>query len=282
MRVSAGTELAFTNSGRRKSQRSDELVKGGDGFWMKTPIHSRHRDPDRDADAGDASVGPALRHMVVKPTDQSGATFEIESVRLVFRKEHLATIASGVTWQGLKEIYREVDCRPRAGNGDVYRHGARARLARSRGRHDRGRSGHVPHQRVREREGRRAARAHDHDATSLGTDGDRSVEVRRTDRDAGVHAGVAGRGDAWILGLAGHPHAIDRPGTRGRRRVGGAGGRVRAASSSFRPTPCAATISCLRLQPRNGADDRDARAAKGRCSRTTPRRRHGRRSPRRR
>ncbi len=48
-----------------------------------------------------------VRHILVRPTDATGATFEIESVRLVLRKEHLASLASGVNWQGLGEIYRE-------------------------------------------------------------------------------------------------------------------------------------------------------------------------------
>ena len=47
------------------------------------------------------------RHILLRPTDAAGADFEIESVRLVFRKEHLAAIPSGVGWQGLGEIYRE-------------------------------------------------------------------------------------------------------------------------------------------------------------------------------
>ncbi len=47
------------------------------------------------------------RHILLRPTDAAGADFEIESVRLVFRKEHLASIPSGVGWQGLGEIYRE-------------------------------------------------------------------------------------------------------------------------------------------------------------------------------
>ncbi len=47
------------------------------------------------------------RHVILRPTDAADATFEIESVRLVFRKERLASITSGVSWQGLSEIYRE-------------------------------------------------------------------------------------------------------------------------------------------------------------------------------
>jgi arylsulfatase A-like enzyme len=48
-----------------------------------------------------------IRHVLLRPTDESGAEFEIESVRLTFRKEYLASIPSGVSWQGLSEIYRE-------------------------------------------------------------------------------------------------------------------------------------------------------------------------------
>ena len=48
-----------------------------------------------------------VRHLVVRPTDVEGAEFEIESLRVVFRKEHLASIPSGVGWQGLDEVYLE-------------------------------------------------------------------------------------------------------------------------------------------------------------------------------
>ena len=48
-----------------------------------------------------------VRHLVVRPTDVEGADFEIESLRVVFRKEHLANLPSGVGWQGLDEVYLE-------------------------------------------------------------------------------------------------------------------------------------------------------------------------------
>lgn len=51
--------------------------------------------------------GTRTRHILLRPADRAGATFEIESVRLIFRKEYLAGIDSGVAWQGLQEIYRE-------------------------------------------------------------------------------------------------------------------------------------------------------------------------------
>lgn len=54
-----------------------------------------------------ASIPMTSRHLLIRPTDVAGATFEIESVRMVSRREHLAGIRSGMGWQGLGEIYRE-------------------------------------------------------------------------------------------------------------------------------------------------------------------------------
>jgi arylsulfatase A-like enzyme len=48
-----------------------------------------------------------VRHLVLRPTDSLGATFEVESVRIITRREHLASLPSGVGWQGLGESYRE-------------------------------------------------------------------------------------------------------------------------------------------------------------------------------
>ena len=50
---------------------------------------------------------PLQRHVYLVPTNAAGATFEIESLRLVFRREHLAGIASGVSWQGLAGVFQE-------------------------------------------------------------------------------------------------------------------------------------------------------------------------------
>ena len=48
-----------------------------------------------------------IRHIMLRPTDVEGAEIEIESVRLIFRKEYLANIPSGVSWQGFADIFRE-------------------------------------------------------------------------------------------------------------------------------------------------------------------------------
>lgn len=52
-------------------------------------------------------VSSRARHVFLRPTDHEGASFEIESVRLVMRREYLASVASGLGWHGLGEVYRE-------------------------------------------------------------------------------------------------------------------------------------------------------------------------------
>jgi arylsulfatase A-like enzyme len=48
-----------------------------------------------------------IRHILLRPTDAAGATIAIESIRLISRKEHLASIPAGLGWQGLEEVYQE-------------------------------------------------------------------------------------------------------------------------------------------------------------------------------
>ena len=48
-----------------------------------------------------------VRHLLVRPTDAAGAEFAIESLRLVSRREYLASVPSGVGWQGLRDVFRE-------------------------------------------------------------------------------------------------------------------------------------------------------------------------------
>ncbi|MFQ5876393.1 MAG: sulfatase [Acidobacteriota bacterium] len=108
LRVSAGANLSLALD---DSETVDLVrkVAGARTFpWrLATPIVPggelrtyvlRSRWPHRGAD---------IRHILIRPTDAPGATFEIESVRLVFRRQYLASIPSGAGWQGLGGIYRE-------------------------------------------------------------------------------------------------------------------------------------------------------------------------------
>ncbi len=48
-----------------------------------------------------------VRHLLLRPTDAEGADFEVESVRLVFRSEHIATTGAGIGWHGMSNVYHE-------------------------------------------------------------------------------------------------------------------------------------------------------------------------------
>ena len=104
-RVSAGTQMTI------RFDRGEDLVPAralaGPLGAATTPIL-----------AGDETRTYALRpvtayrpadmgHVLLVPTNVAGAEFEIESVRLVFRGEHLRSIPSGIGWHGMSEIYRE-------------------------------------------------------------------------------------------------------------------------------------------------------------------------------
>ncbi len=49
----------------------------------------------------------SAKHILIRPSDAEGAEFAIESLRLITVREYLATIPSGIGWQGLEEIFRE-------------------------------------------------------------------------------------------------------------------------------------------------------------------------------
>jgi len=53
------------------------------------------------------TLGMEAEALMIKPVDEVGATFEIESIRAVSQRERRASIPSGVGWQGLGNIFHE-------------------------------------------------------------------------------------------------------------------------------------------------------------------------------
>ena len=108
MRVSAGKEISLTLDGAEKVDLGQQKGRAASFPWpFKAQLRPGNDFQTYTLTSAFHSSGNEIRHILLRPTDAAGATFEIESLRLIFRKEHLAGIASGVTWQGLKEIYRE-------------------------------------------------------------------------------------------------------------------------------------------------------------------------------
>ncbi len=109
MRVSAGENLSirFSTSEKLNLERKVEQIKI-DAVHATTPIVADNEMKTyiirgnlfRNAEE-------VIRHVLIRPTDVNEATFEIESFRLVFRKEYLASNSPLVSWQGLARIHHQ-------------------------------------------------------------------------------------------------------------------------------------------------------------------------------
>lgn len=108
MRASAGTNLQMAFAREEKVDLAQAVKDAGDFPWSTTtPIVAGDQMRTYVLRPRRPVSSDGTRHVLLRPTDAAGAHFEIESVRLVFRKEHLAGIPPGVGWQGLSEIYHE-------------------------------------------------------------------------------------------------------------------------------------------------------------------------------
>jgi arylsulfatase A-like enzyme len=107
MRASAGTNLTarFAQPGPLPSDIESQLRSPLGN--MTTPIVAGTEKQTYTLTSPAPLNMSRARQLVIRPTDAAGATFEIESVRMITRREHLAAIPSGVGWQGLGEMYRE-------------------------------------------------------------------------------------------------------------------------------------------------------------------------------
>ena len=108
VRVSAGANLAMETSPAEKPA-FEEIVgmMMGLGNEMTTPITPGDEMKTYVITKARPLPASQIRHVFIRPSAVPGATFAIESVRLIFRREHLASIPSGVGWQGMREVYRE-------------------------------------------------------------------------------------------------------------------------------------------------------------------------------
>lgn len=109
-RASVAGRLSLTGQAAEKIDLAEVQRRALDEPWrMSTPVVAGEmRTYTLETRALPGVITAAdTRHILVRPIDAKGASFEIESMRLVFRKEHLAAVPSGLGWQGLSEVYRE-------------------------------------------------------------------------------------------------------------------------------------------------------------------------------
>ncbi|HEY6547968.1 MAG TPA: hypothetical protein VI589_08670, partial [Vicinamibacteria bacterium] len=108
MRASAGRNLAVAFLPDEKPDLETYLrIVQADPADGSTPIVAGEEMRTYSFKRPESFAASEIRHVALRPTDAVGARFEIESIRLVFRKEHLAGIPSGLSWQGLSGVYRE-------------------------------------------------------------------------------------------------------------------------------------------------------------------------------
>lgn len=109
IRVSAGANfrIGFLGAEKFDPEEAKANVRDFSALLESTPVIAGSKVQSYTLKPRFAYPSSDTGHILVVPTDQSEAEFEIESIRLIFRKEYLATIPSGVSWQGLKGIYHE-------------------------------------------------------------------------------------------------------------------------------------------------------------------------------
>jgi arylsulfatase A-like enzyme len=108
IRVSAGANMSIeTSSSERPAFEAINGQMMGLGNEISTPITPGDQVQTYVLTKARPLPASQIRHVFIRPSDVAGATFAIESVRLIFRREHLASIQSGVGWQGMREVYRE-------------------------------------------------------------------------------------------------------------------------------------------------------------------------------
>jgi arylsulfatase A-like enzyme len=108
LRVSAGSNLFVATRAGATVDLNAELAQAQRLPWtITTPVVAGDKVQTYTIRPPAPVSGSRIRHLLIRPTDAAGAEFAIESVRLVFMKEHLAETPSGLSWQGLRDVFHE-------------------------------------------------------------------------------------------------------------------------------------------------------------------------------
>jgi arylsulfatase A-like enzyme len=108
LRVSEGQNLSVETIASDKLEKGSTLQSlGAFGWTLTTPLVPGEEMRTYTLRPPRPIPAVQVRQIFLRPSDAAGADFAIESIRVVFRNEHLASIASGVGFQGMSEIYRE-------------------------------------------------------------------------------------------------------------------------------------------------------------------------------
>ena len=91
LRVSSGTTLAVTLDGAPELN-VEEVLGRAQAFQLQatTPLVPGDELQTYTLSVPRPLAASGIRHVLLQPTDAAGASFELESLRLIFRREHLA------------------------------------------------------------------------------------------------------------------------------------------------------------------------------------------------
>lgn len=107
IRVSEGKKISFGFSNDEKLDKKKTLQYKKDFSWASKNLAPGEHFQTCTLTSPFTIMTNSTRHILIQPTDAVGATFEIQSIRLIFRKDYLASIPTGVSWQGLSGIFQE-------------------------------------------------------------------------------------------------------------------------------------------------------------------------------
>ncbi len=111
IRSSKGTTLSLTALGA-EGPPSEALAAAESDLTLSLPliagpdVQTYTLTLDRMFGLGPLSRSGVTR-VLLRPSNEAGAEFTLESVRMIFREEYLAGFPTGIGWQGLSQIWRD-------------------------------------------------------------------------------------------------------------------------------------------------------------------------------
>ena len=107
LRVSAGNHLSFSFSGENDPSLRTILDYKKFMPWDSKSIAAGEHFQNIILTSPITTLSKKTRNIFIQPTNASDATFEIEFIKLVLRKDYLSSIPTGLSWQGLSGIFQE-------------------------------------------------------------------------------------------------------------------------------------------------------------------------------
>jgi arylsulfatase A-like enzyme len=107
IRVSQGKKISFGMSSATKFDSSEMMEYKKNFPWDSKTLAAGEHLQTCILTTPFTRLTRDTRQIAIQPTDVAGATFEIESIRLMMRKDYLASIPTGISWQGLSGIFQE-------------------------------------------------------------------------------------------------------------------------------------------------------------------------------